>query len=209
MSTTSGWILAFADRALAAEPRLTSYDQAAGDGDFGANIAGAVRLVRTELAGLPADASATDVLSATAGVFLDRVGGTSGPLFGLLFQALARSAGAELTAAALAEGTAAGLAAIQRVGEAEVGDKTLVDALSPAVDALRALAPDASLTDAFKAAVEAAERGAHSTEDIRARRGRASYVGDHAVGVPDPGAVTIALLFGGPARDTVDTGNVS
>ncbi|MBB4683519.1 dihydroxyacetone kinase subunit DhaL [Amycolatopsis jiangsuensis] len=203
MSTTTAqdWILGFADRTEASEPRLTAYDQAAGDGDFGANITGAVKLVRTALAGLPAQAPAADVLSATAGVFLDRVGGTSGPLFGLLFQALAASSGTELTAAALAEGTAEGLAAIQRVGEAEVGDKTLVDALSPAADALRALGPDASPGDAFEVAAEAAQRGALSTEDIRARRGRASYVGDHAVGVPDPGAVTIALLFGAPAVD--------
>ncbi|RJQ87650.1 dihydroxyacetone kinase subunit DhaL [Amycolatopsis panacis] len=195
MSTTSEWILGFADRALAAEARLTSYDQAAGDGDFGGNIAGAVKLVQTELAGLPTAASAGDVLSATAAVFLDRVGGTSGPLFGLLFQALAKSTGTELTADALVEGIAAGLAAIQRVGEAEVGDKTLVDALSPAADAVRALGPGASLPEALKAAAAAAEKGARSTEGIRARRGRASYVGDHAVGVPDPGAVTIALLF--------------
>ena len=189
------WILGFADRVTAAEPQLTAYDQAAGDGDFGNNITGAVALVRTELAALPETASASEVLTVTATVFLDRVGGTSGPLFGLLFQALSRAVGDALTPATLAEGTAAGLAAIQRVGEAQVGDKTLVDALSPAVDALRSLAPDTGVDKAFEAAATAAVDGARSTKDIRARRGRASYVGDHAVGVPDPGAVTIGLLF--------------
>lgn len=194
--TARDWILGFADRVTAAEPQLTAYDQAAGDGDFGNNISGAVELVRSELAGLPESAAARAVLSTTATVFLDRVGGTSGPLFGLLFQALSAAVGDTLTPAALAEGATEGLAAIQRVGEARVGDKTLVDALSPAVDALRSLAPDTGLDKAFEAAATAAVDGARGTRDIRARRGRASYVGDHAVGVPDPGAVTIGLLFG-------------
>ncbi|MQY16940.1 dihydroxyacetone kinase subunit DhaL [Nocardia macrotermitis] len=195
-NTARTWILGFADRVITAEPQLTAYDQAAGDGDFGNNIGGAVALVRTELAALPENASAREVLTATANVFLDRVGGTSGPLFGLLFQALSRAVGETLTPATLAEGAAEGLAAIQRVGEAQVGDKTLVDALSPAVDALRALAPDTNLDKAFDVAATAAVAGARSTRDIRARRGRASYVGDHAIGVPDPGAITIGLLFG-------------
>ncbi|WP_067669191.1 dihydroxyacetone kinase subunit DhaL [Nocardia miyunensis] len=200
-TTARHWILGFADRVTAAEPQLTAYDRAAGDGDFGDNIAGAVALVRTELAVLPETASASEVLATTATVFLDRVGGTSGPLFGLLFQALSRAVGDTLTPAALAEGAAEGLAAIQRVGEAQVGDKTLVDALSPAVDALRSLPSDTGVDEAFQAAATAAVDGARGTRDIRARRGRASYVGDHAIGVPDPGAVTIGLLFGASELD--------
>lgn len=195
-TTARHWILGFADRVTAAEPQLTAYDQATGDGDFGSNIAGAVALVRTALAAVPDTAAAREVLTATATVFLDHVGGTSGPLFGLLFQALGRTVGDTLTTGTLAEGVAEGLAAIQRVGEAQVGDKTLVDALAPAVDALRSLAPDTNLDKAFHIAATAAVEGARSTRDIRARRGRASYVGDHAIGVPDPGAVTIGLLFG-------------
>lgn len=190
------WILAFAGTIDATEDELTRLDQSAGDGDFGENMAGAVRTVRTELEALPQDASDAAVLHVTASVFLDHVGGTSGPLFGLLFQELAAAvddAGA-LSPAALATGAAAGLAAIQRVGEAEVGDKTLVDALAPAVDALRAA--DGSVTDALRAAGEAAATGARDTTQARARRGRASYVGEHARGVPDPGAVTVGYLFG-------------
>lgn len=190
--TARDWILGFAGAVLAAEPELTAYDQAAGDGDFGANIAGAVRLVRSELDGLAA-APDHEVLAATARVFLDEVGGTSGPLFGLLFQALAAATGERLTVESLATGTAEALAAIQRVGEAEVGDKTLVDALSPAADALGGVGAD--LAKAFEVAAAAASEGAERTRDIRARRGRASYVGEHARGVPDPGAVTIGLLF--------------
>ncbi|GDY39793.1 hypothetical protein SANT12839_006750 [Streptomyces antimycoticus] len=97
--------------------------------------------------------------------------------------------------AALALGTAAGAAAIQRVGEAEVGDKTMVDALVPAARALASCEPTADPAYALHVAAVAAHRGARSTTDLRARRGRASYTGDHARGVPDPGALAVALLF--------------
>lgn len=195
-TTARAWMFAFADTIDETENELTTLDQAAGDGDFGENIAGAVRMVRTELEALPEDSTDAAVLQTTASVFLDRVGGTSGPLFGLLFQELAaavRDAG-ELSTTALATGAAGGLAAIQRVGEAQVGDKTLVDALAPAVEALRAA--DGPLRDALRAAGEAASAGARETAEVRARRGRASYVGEHARGVTDPGAVTIGYLFG-------------
>ncbi|WP_156753813.1 dihydroxyacetone kinase subunit DhaL [Actinokineospora pegani] len=191
--TATTWLRTFAAAVLAAEPDLTALDQATGDGDFGANMAGALRLVQSDLDSLPPGAADGEVIAVAARVFLDKVGGTSGPLFGLLFQELAAAAGDGLTSDALATGAAKGLAAIQRVGEAEVGDKTLVDALSPAVDALRGCPDD--LASAFAAAASAAESGAESTAGIRARRGRASYVGDHAVGVSDPGAVAVGLLF--------------
>ncbi|WP_327293061.1 DAK2 domain-containing protein [Streptomyces sp. NBC_01198] len=144
----------------------------------------------------PAEAAARP-LEAAAGAFLDEVGGTSGPLFGLLFQEIAaavRAGGATSPTAALAAGVRNGLAAIQRVGEAEVGDKTLVDALAPAAAALAsstARDPRQALADAARAAW----RGVHDTARMTARRGRASYLGDRAAGVPDPGAVGIGLLF--------------
>ncbi|WP_424184644.1 dihydroxyacetone kinase subunit DhaL [Actinokineospora sp. G85] len=191
--TATTWLRAFATAVLTAEPDLTALDQATGDGDFGANMAGAVRMIQSNLDTLPPDAADRDVIAVAARVFLDEVGGTSGPLFGLLFQELAAAAADGLTPDALATGAAKGLAAIQRVGEAEVGDKTLVDALSPAVDALRTRPDD--LPSAFAAAASAAESGAESTAGTRARRGRASYVGDHAIGVTDPGAVAVGLLF--------------
>lgn len=196
-SPAADWLRRFTTTALDREADLTALDQAAGDGDFGANIAGAARLIQSELDGLVAGAPAAEVIAAAARVFLDGVGGTSGPLFGLLLQefAAAVTKADDLTPAALTEGATNGLAAIQRVGEAQVGDKTLVDALSPAADALKALPPSAPLAEAFAVAARAAEEGAEATAGIRARRGRASYVGDHAIGVTDPGAVTIGLLF--------------
>ncbi|MFC0042281.1 DAK2 domain-containing protein [Actinomadura rayongensis] len=160
----------------AAHGELTRLDRHSGDGDFGDNLRAGLRaaVARHDRAGGPAFAVLGEV-------FLDEVGGTSGPLFGLLFTEIARADG-------FAAGAAAGLAAIRRVGEAEIGDRTLVDALAPAVDALHGPHP-------FAAAARAAADGAARTAGLRARRGRASYLGDRALGAADPGAAGIALLF--------------
>jgi dihydroxyacetone kinase-like protein len=167
-----------------AEPVLTALDEASGDGDFGSNLDEGLARVETRVAAGEAGRPAL------VGVFLDEVGGTSGPLFGLLFASVGRAASSsEDYLAALADGLAEGLAAIQRVGEAQVGDRTLVDALAPAVAALHEQPADAA------AMVRAGVDGALATAEIRARRGRSSYVGDKALGHPDPGAVGIALLL--------------
>jgi|GEM_PF-605746 dihydroxyacetone kinase-like protein len=157
--------------------------------------------------GTPVTATAAWPLSAAASAFLDEVGGTSGPLFGLLFQELAAavaeadgtdyaegSPGADPTAS-LALGVARGLAAIQRVGEASVGDKTLVDALAPAAAALQAQPVGSDPREALGRAADAAWEGVRGTARLTARRGRASYLGDRAAGVPDPGAMGVGLLF--------------
>lgn len=173
---------------------LTHLDMLSGDGDFGENLAGGLAETLKQHEASPGES----LWSALVTVFLDDVGGTSGPLFGLLFHAINESAvsdsgsnGADDVVALLAAGFSNGLDAIQRVGEAEVGDCTLVDALAPAVFQLKI---SASFAD-FHRVVSAAVDGAKGTSDLLARRGRSSYVGDRAVGVPDPGAVGIALLF--------------
>ncbi|GLZ11405.1 dihydroxyacetone kinase [Actinomadura sp. NBRC 104425] len=175
----------YAAAAEDAHAELTALDRHSGDGDFGDNLRGGLRaaVAAFERSGGPA-------FGVLGTVFLDEVGGTSGPLLGLLFTEIARALESGADAAAWAEGAAAGLAAIQRVGEAKVGDRTLVDALAPAVDALRA-----GGDDAFAAAARAAAEGAARTAELRARMGRASYVGDRVKGRPDPGAVGVALLF--------------
>ncbi|MEU7580970.1 dihydroxyacetone kinase subunit DhaK [Streptomyces sp. NPDC041068] len=172
---------------------LTKLDQLVGDGDFGDNLAGGVRRA-VKLA----DESGMDGTAALASAFLNDVGGTSGPLFGLLFQHLAAAspaAGSAPSVAALAEAAAAGHAAIHRVGRAVPGDCTLVDALAPAAESLAAATGDAASEAPLTEAAQAAIRGALATASLRPRRGRASYVGDHALGVPDPGALAVALLF--------------
>ncbi|MEV0616640.1 DAK2 domain-containing protein [Nonomuraea sp. NPDC050404] len=204
----------YAAAAEAAHAELTELDQLSGDGDFGDNLRNGLRDAVSAY-----EKSGGSALRVLGEVFLDEVGGTSGPLLGLLFTeiaraheepATARAQGEQATtreheeqvtahaqeepatdpAAAWAAGTAAGLAAIQRVGEAAVGDRTLVDALAPAVEALRR-----GGENVFSAAAEAAGDGAARTAEMRARMGRASYVGDRAKGAPDPGAMGVALLF--------------
>ncbi|MFC4123063.1 DAK2 domain-containing protein [Nonomuraea zeae] len=163
-----------------AHAELTRLDQVSGDGDFGDNLRSGLERVLAE----PGEEHGFDVAGR---IFLDEVGGTSGPLFGLLFSELGRAL-EEDPRAGWAAGAQAGLAAIQRVGEAEVGDRTLVDALAPAVAEL-------VRGGTFEQAARAAAEGARGTAELVARRGRASYVGDRARGVPDPGAVGVALLF--------------
>ncbi|MEV6940230.1 DAK2 domain-containing protein, partial [Streptomyces sp. NPDC051132] len=143
---TEGWIRRFAATVRATEAQLTALDQRVGDGDFGTNLrAGldaAVRVLDQQAAvsALAAGraAQAGGPLRTAATAFLDGVGGTSGPLFGLLLEELAlAAAGPVLDVTALRAGLTGGLAAVQRVGEARPGDKTLVDALYPACEALR------------------------------------------------------------------------
>ncbi|WP_405392212.1 dihydroxyacetone kinase subunit DhaL [Streptomyces sp. NBC_01102] len=198
---TRDWTLRFAESVYATEAELTALDQQAGDGDFGTNLAAGVRAAGLLLDGTDEPAGPAETLGAMATAFLDEIGGTSGPLFGLLFHALSRAAadsGPGLTAAALADGTAQGLAAIRRVGDASPGDKTLVDALTPAAAALRA-AEGAPPATALLAAADGAWRGVRDTASLSARMGRASYLGERATGIPDPGAVGVALLFSSAA----------
>lgn len=178
---------------------LTDLDQHSGDGDFGDNLRAGVR----QAVGL-AGRGPRRGFAALGEVFLDEVGGTSGPLLGLLFTEIARAlttahgspgaggaagtpGSADDDLAGLAAGARAGLTAIQRVGEAEEGDRTLVDALAPAVSALG--------RDGYAAAATAAREGAERTAELTARHGRASYLGERAKGAQDPGAVGVALLF--------------
>jgi dihydroxyacetone kinase phosphoprotein-dependent L subunit len=189
------WVERFLAAAEAEREALGELDRLSGDGDYGANLAVAIGHIYAVLERAPA--SVGDPFDGASTGFL-RTGGTSGPLFGMWFRAFAQ-AGADRAAIDLDELAAAaeeGLAAVRRLGGAEVGDKTMVDALAPAVGALLAGAEDgAELEAALSAAAVAARAGAEATADLVARRGRASYVGEVARGVIDPGAVTAALFF--------------
>lgn len=180
-----------------AAPALGDLDRRAGDGDFGDNVRVAMKNLGRELeGGEPADYRGW--VTAMSRAWLG-VGGTSGPLFGMFYRDLARAAGdGEVPdLAALAEALAAGQAVVQKYGEAEVGDRTMVDALAPAVTALReAAGSGADAVHALGAAEKAAIDAAKGTAELTARRGRASYVGDSAKGVMDPGACAMALVIG-------------
>lgn len=180
-----------------AAPALGDLDRRAGDGDFGDNVRTATKNLGRELeGGEPADYRGW--VTAMSRAWLG-VGGTSGPLFGMFYRDLAKAAGdGEVPdLAALAEALEAGQAVIQKYGEAEVGDRTMVDALAPAVAALReAAGSGADAAHALGAAEKAAIDAAKGTAELTARRGRASYVGDSAKGVMDPGACAMALVIG-------------
>ena len=180
-----------------AAPALGDLDRRAGDGDFGDNVRTAMKNLARELEGeAPEDYRGR--VTAMSRAWLG-VGGTTGPQFGMFYRDLARAAGdGEVPdLAALAEALEAGQAVIQKYGEAEVGDRTMVDALAPAVTALReAAGSGADAVHALGAAEKAAIDAAKGTAELTARRGRASYVGDSAKGVMDPGACAMALVIG-------------
>ncbi|WP_033295820.1 dihydroxyacetone kinase subunit DhaL [Amycolatopsis jejuensis] len=195
--TAQHWIEAFAASVREHAAGLADADRLAGDGDYGDNLTSAVQRAEKALQATKPDTPGGVLLAVSDGFLA--TGGTSGPLFGMWFRELGRSVGAELTTAGLAEGAARGAATVQRLGKAEVGHKTMVDAMVPAASALAAGGP---LDEALDRAAAAALQGAESTKDLVARRGRASYVGEHAVGVVDPGARTVALFFAAGAQVT-------
>jgi dihydroxyacetone kinase-like protein len=193
---TRAWIERFAAAFAANRELLDDLDRQSGDGDFGTNLEAAMDRVTAGLAEGTAETPGA-VLSIVATGFM-HTGGTSGPLFGMWFMQLARAAGAApgIGLAELAAGVDAGLQGIQKLGKAEPGDKTMVDALAPAAAALGAAAAAGEpLATALAETAAAARAGADATAPMLARRGRASYVGEAARGVCDPGALTVALLF--------------
>ena len=184
-----GWLSDFVGRVVDAVDELTELDKQAGDGDFGTNMAAALGHFD-----LPLRGSDTDVLHAISTSFFVRAGGTSGAVFGVLFRYLATAFDrADSFDDALGNGASSALAEISDLGGAQVGDNTMVDALAPAVEALR---DKRSLTQV----AEAAETGAESTRETTASKGRASYVGENARGVVDPGALVTSWLFRAAAQ---------
>lgn len=204
-STALAWFTAFSERFALTQAYLTELDRLAGDGDFGVNIASALERTQERLP--PAmEATCTTVFEAASRGFM-ATGGTSGPLFGMWFRDIAKGTKNDAAAVTdIAQGIAAGLSTIQKLGGARVGDNTMIDALEPASVALTAGAKRGStLGEGLLEAALAARAGAESTADLIAARGRASYVGELARGVLDPGAVTVALFFEAGA-DTVGAG---
>jgi dihydroxyacetone kinase-like protein len=190
-AATRAWMARFFEAFDREQQALTDLDRQSGDGDFGANLRSALGRARTALQD-SRTATPGDVLDVVSTAFL-HTGGTSGPLFGMWFRHLAKATRAESVGVAeLARGFADATATVRRLGGAKPGDKTMVDAMVPAAEALSASV--GGLADALRSAARAARTGADSTAELLAKRGRASYVGEVARGVLDPGAVTVALL---------------
>jgi phosphoenolpyruvate---glycerone phosphotransferase subunit DhaL len=196
------WIRSFALLVAENKDELTDLDAAIGDGDHGANMDRGMRAVVAALDGTtPTSASA--MFNKVGMTLVSTVGGASGPLFGTFFLRVGASFGdtAEVTLAQLAAGLRAGLDGIVARGKAEAGDKTMYDALAPAVNALEAAVSEGlEKADALEAALAAAEGGRDATTPMLARKGRASYLGERSIGHQDPGATTVALLIAAAAR---------
>jgi dihydroxyacetone kinase-like protein len=154
-------------------------------------------------------ASPADVLKAVSMALIGKVGGAAGPLYGTAFlRASTALSGDEVSPQDAAGALEAALGGIKQRGKAEVGDKTIVDALAPAVEAAKEAAgsPEASVASVFRAAADAAEEGAESTVPLTARKGRASYLGARAEGHRDPGATSTQLLLDAAARSLEGSG---
>lgn len=190
-------LLYIADKVIAEKPYLTEIDSAIGDGDHGIGMAGGMQKVKAKLKDLSTEN--VYVVFGTAGkAMLMSMGGASGVIFGSLYLAGAKGVNpqTELKAADLAAMERKSLLAIKERGKAEVGDKTMVDALEPAVIALEAH-KDSSLLEALKAAEEAARQGMEKTKDYIAKFGRAKSLMERAVGHQDAGATSVWLIFQG------------
>jgi phosphoenolpyruvate---glycerone phosphotransferase subunit DhaL len=191
------WIRRYAAVVAENKAYLTELDSAIGDADHGINMDRGFQAVLAKVEGLEArDVGAA--FKAVGMTLISKVGGAAGPLYGTFFVQLGTTtAGKE--AIALDDFVAAleaGIAGIQRLGKAEPGDKTMVDALLPARDAIRAAAADgASVGVAVAKAAEAAEAGMLATVPLVARKGRASYLGERSAGHQDPGATSSYLLL--------------
>jgi dihydroxyacetone kinase-like protein len=197
------WVRGFADVIGENKAYLTELDSAIGDADHGINMNRGMQAVLGKLDSAPqGDVGA--LLKTVGMTLVSTVGGAGGPLYGTLFMQIgAATAGkAELRPQDWADALAKGIEGVQMRGKAEAGDKTMLDALFPALEALRAaIAEGSSLADALRASAAAAEEGMKATIPLVARKGRASYLGERSAGHQDPGATSSYLLL----RTAADT----
>jgi phosphoenolpyruvate---glycerone phosphotransferase subunit DhaL len=189
------WIRAYASEIAEHRAELVRLDTAIGDGDHGTNMDRGMRKAVEKLDGTAGEDIGA-LLKAVGMALVSSVGGAAGPLYGTLFlqMGMASAGRAELDLAGWTAALEAGVKGVQMRGKAEPGDKTMVDALVPALEALRA-AEGSGLADALRRSADAAEEGMRATTPLEARRGRASYLGPRSVGHQDPGATSTQLLL--------------
>ncbi|CAM5651117.1 dihydroxyacetone kinase subunit DhaL [Streptomyces atroolivaceus] len=182
------WMAATAAVVAREADRLTELDAAIGDADHGSNMRRGFAAVNDVLEKEP-PATPGAVLTLAGRHLISTVGGASGPLYGTLLRRTGKALGdaPEVTGEQLAEALGAGVSAVAQLGGAQAGDKTMLDALLPAVEVLG---------NSFEEARDAALAGALATVPLRARKGRASYLGERSIGHQDPGAASAALLVG-------------
>ena len=211
MSLDAAWAQRWIELAAAdiAEQRdyLVDLDRAIGDGDHGENMDRGFK-ASLEALGQGQPSSVAEVLKTVAKTLMSTVGGAAGPLYGTAFLRASKAAGdGELDGAVAAAVIAGALEGIQARGKATTGEKTMVDAWTPALEAARAAADSGSSAAAvLEAAATAAEAGAAATEPMRATKGRASYLGERSIGHLDPGAASTSLILRAAARAAGEVG---
>ena len=177
---------------------LSEIDGLIGDGDHGINMSKGFTQCGEALRAPPTLPGLAEGLDTLAMTLLEGIGGSMGPLYGSFFMGLAETlSGKEtLDAQLFGEALANGVAGVETVGSAKVGDKTLMDTLVPAREAFQAAVADgADFSSALAAMIDAAERGWHSTKDLQARIGRAARLGERSIGVLDAGATSCFLIL--------------
>ncbi len=190
------WIVSAAEVIEANRDHLTQLDAAIGDADHGTNLSRGF----TAVLGALDSASKTPgaILTLTGNTLISKVGGASGPLYGMAFRRAGKALGdaADVDLSDLSAALEAALAGVQQLGAAREGDKTMVDALAPATRTFsKAITEGASQDDALSSLAEAASAGATATISMQALKGRASYLGPRSVGHEDPGAASTALIL--------------
>ena len=211
MSLDAAWARRWIELAAAdvAEQRdyLVDLDRAIGDGDHGENMDRGFKAA-VEALGQAQPASVAEVLKTVAKTLMSTVGGAAGPLYGTAFLRASKAAGdGELDGAGVAAVIAGALEGIQARGKATTGEKTMVDAWTPSLEAARTAAESGSDPAAvLEAAATAAEAGAAATEPMRATKGRASYLGERSIGHLDPGAVSTSLILRAAVRAADEAG---
>lgn len=204
---TKNMLLYIADKIIANKPYLTEVDSVIGDGDHGIGMAGGMQKAKKKLLNMDEGFNVYALFEAAGTAMLMSMGGASGVIFGSLYLAGAKGMEAAqiIGAAELAQMERKSLVAIQERGKASVGDKTMVDALAPAVEALEKNC-DKSLLEMLKAAEEAARKGMEDTKKYVAKFGRAKSLLERAIGHQDAGATSVWLIFQG-MREFVE-GNI-
>ena len=191
------WIEAVAAGISANKQYLTQLDSDIGDADHGTNMDRGFQAVLTKLPGV-ADQDIGSIVKAVGTTLVSTVGGASGPLYGTFFMRMGTTTAGklELSLADWVVALDAAVGGVVKLGKANLGDKTMVDALTPAVQALKtAAAKGASLPEALQRSAQAAEQGMLATIPLVAHKGRASYLGERSAGHQDPGATTSHLLL--------------
>jgi phosphoenolpyruvate---glycerone phosphotransferase subunit DhaL len=179
--------------------RLSQLDSISGDGDHGTTMTRAMKLVSKAIE-QQENKNIKNLLESISWNILGVDGGATGPLLGTLFKGMAEflEEGRPLTVSVFSQMFENGLTLIEKITKARAGDKTMMDALVPAVISLKESAQkERDFLDTLKTAAEAAKKGAETTESLVARFGRAKNLGEKTLGHPDPGAISMALLFEG------------